>query len=297
MITVQKMLLKLAQRVDPRTKKNQLFQDLTSSVNITNCADNGSGLIRVTTSTPHGLLSGDQCYIIAVTGTTEANNTLSNPNWTVERYDATKVDLLNSTYTHAYTSGGKLVGALIGTVDGNFSRQRLLDIYNDSRFILFNEYKKVLNPEQLTKRINGNIVLKTDLTFSSGSADKPSGYIRSIDLTDNAGLLIPIISANYVQAYSTSQTLTNRFVYEQGTKFINPSGSTYIADSNDYVLRYYGITEYSLTDVVGDSTGIAVTYESFIEDDHYILLEIAEAICNNQGMNDILSLTKKLLGG
>lgn len=81
-----------------------------SSVNvdggtITACADNGSGLIRVTV-TSHGFETGDSCTIADVEGTTEANGT-----FTVTYVDADNFDLDSSTFTNAYTSGGTATGA------------------------------------------------------------------------------------------------------------------------------------------------------------------------------------------
>jgi len=42
----------------------------------------------------------------------------------------------------------------IGSVDGEkFPKQRLLDIYNDARRLLFNEASGILTPEQLSKSL------------------------------------------------------------------------------------------------------------------------------------------------
>jgi len=73
---------------------------------ITNCADNGSGLIRVT-SAGHGLVTGDAVKIEKVLGTTEANGY-----WEVTRIDANNVDLIGSAFVNAYTSGGT-IGQLV----------------------------------------------------------------------------------------------------------------------------------------------------------------------------------------
>lgn len=65
-----------------------------------------SGVIRVQTSTAHGLQVGDAVHIVNVTGTTEANG-----DWVVcgqcaTGLDATHFDLANSLYSNAYVSGG-----------------------------------------------------------------------------------------------------------------------------------------------------------------------------------------------
>lgn len=68
---------------------------------VTNCANNGSGLIRVT-CTGHGFSTNDWIGVYGVTGTTEANNS-----WQITFIDANTFDLQGSTFTNAYVSGGK----------------------------------------------------------------------------------------------------------------------------------------------------------------------------------------------
>lgn len=70
---------------------------------ITNCVNNGSGLIRVT-SPSHTLSTGDTVFISGVTGTTEANGY-----WTVTAVDGNQFDLQSSAFISAYVSGGKWV--------------------------------------------------------------------------------------------------------------------------------------------------------------------------------------------
>lgn len=67
---------------------------------VTNCVNNGSGLIRVT-CTGHGWSTGEKVVVYNVGGTTEANSA-----WTITVIDANTFDLQGSTFTHAYTSGG-----------------------------------------------------------------------------------------------------------------------------------------------------------------------------------------------
>lgn len=67
---------------------------------ITGAANNGSGLIRIT-SASHNLQTGVTVTIASVGGTTEANGT-----WVITRVDANNFDLQSSTFTNAYTAGG-----------------------------------------------------------------------------------------------------------------------------------------------------------------------------------------------
>ena len=71
---------------------------------ISNAADNGSGLIRLTVNTTSGMITGQQITVGEVVGTTEANG-----NWTITVISLTEVDLIGSAFANAYTSGGYVV--------------------------------------------------------------------------------------------------------------------------------------------------------------------------------------------
>jgi hypothetical protein len=74
-----------------------------NAFSVSGAADNGSGLVRITTSAVHGLASGDVVTIHDIVGTTEANGTFQ-----ATLVDTTNIDLVGSTYLNGYTSGGKL---------------------------------------------------------------------------------------------------------------------------------------------------------------------------------------------
>jgi len=71
---------------------------------ITGVANNGSGLIRVTTASAHGLVTGDLINIYGVVGVPGANTRAS-----VTVVDATSYDLQGSSFSGSYTSGGTSV--------------------------------------------------------------------------------------------------------------------------------------------------------------------------------------------
>ncbi len=82
---------------------------------ITGCANNGSGLIRVTIgSAASEYATSDKVNIIGVLGTTEANG-----NWTITVVNSTTFDLQGSTFSHAYTSGGTAFRGDTVTLDGD----------------------------------------------------------------------------------------------------------------------------------------------------------------------------------
>ncbi len=90
--------------------------------NVTGVANNGSGLIRITTASAHGLATGEQVDIAGVLGAPAANGT-----WIVTNFDSTHFDLDGSVFSGTYTSGGT-VGKVrryvefLDDVDGFYSR-------------------------------------------------------------------------------------------------------------------------------------------------------------------------------
>lgn len=95
-----------------------VIDDQPDAQAITNCVDNGGGLIRVT-CVAHGGTTGQSGWVIAgVLGTTEANGT-----WTITVIDADTFDLQGSTFVNPYTSGGTATGPYAATV----TLQRSLD--------------------------------------------------------------------------------------------------------------------------------------------------------------------------
>lgn len=74
---------------------------------ITGAADNGAGLVRLT-SVAHGMADGDEINVQDIVGTVEANNDADNPTWTIVGKTADTVDLTGSTFAVAYVSGGTM---------------------------------------------------------------------------------------------------------------------------------------------------------------------------------------------
>jgi len=77
-------------------KRKGLVKAITGAVN------NGSGLIRIT-ATAHTFNTNDRITITGVGGTVEANAA----NWRITVITANTFDLVGSTFSNAYTSGGQ----------------------------------------------------------------------------------------------------------------------------------------------------------------------------------------------
>jgi hypothetical protein len=71
---------------------------------VTNAANNGSGLIRLTLATTNGMITGQLVTVQEVGGVTAANG-----NWYITVINATQIDLKLSTFSGAYTSGGYVI--------------------------------------------------------------------------------------------------------------------------------------------------------------------------------------------
>lgn len=69
---------------------------------VTGAANNGGGLIRITTPGNPRFHTGDRITITGVGGTVEAN-----AGWNITVISPTTFDLIGSTFTNAYTSGGQ----------------------------------------------------------------------------------------------------------------------------------------------------------------------------------------------
>lgn len=80
---------------------------ISPAITVTGAANNGSGLIRLAVTSTSTLLTGFRTTVAGVVGTTEANGV-----WTLTVIDGTHVDLQRSTFSHAYASGGTMVGPI-----------------------------------------------------------------------------------------------------------------------------------------------------------------------------------------
>jgi hypothetical protein len=68
---------------------------------ISGAANNGGGLIRLTTSAPHRFQTGNTVVVTGVVGTVEANASR-----VITVISPTTFDQVGSTFTNAYVSGG-----------------------------------------------------------------------------------------------------------------------------------------------------------------------------------------------
>lgn len=105
---------------------------------ITNCANNGSGLIRVTDAA-HGYSSGIYLHISGVTGTTEANG-----DWFITKINANTYDLVGSAFVNAYVAGGATRPALFVSTDvGRLIRMKEGTVWGYAQVTAFTDVTEV----------------------------------------------------------------------------------------------------------------------------------------------------------
>ena len=298
MSTVQSNLLKLVTRVDPTTKSGKKFQGVDGGVAISDITSNGgANLLRVTAAN-HGFATGDFVSIANITGTVLASNTAANPYWVVTYISSSQFDLVGSAYTGIYTSGGTVTKYLVGSVNGSkFTRQRILDIYNESRMALFNALYE-MKGRDLDKYIYGT-ALSTSMGFTYSSpytsASIPSGFIRLIGIVAANGNRIILLPNNLLPEallenhpyYTVSGT--NLLAFQVGSYFKIPG--SFATEAGTATINYYGITSWVwATDVLPGTT-----QEVFSADIEPILIEIGEALANEQSNTEALNLAKTLL--
>jgi hypothetical protein len=305
MSTVQSVFGKFLNRVDPVAKgtsvtvAGQKFKTASEGIAIVSVATDG-GVIKVT-ATNHGLPNGTYVTIVGASGTYAAsvNNTASNPAWIINDVVTDSFNLIGSTYTGAVTTG-TIVPTMVGSVDGaSKTRQRLLDIYNEARMVLFNILSETKTPFELDKLVCGTFT-STTATIAAYSAPyriiaKPSGFLKLINLVDGAAtpLRIDVLPSSLLEDVRTSVTstytssATNLLAFEVGANWciFGNFGTTPAS------VDYYGMTSWTwITDIYPNTT-----VESFRSDLEPILIEIACAIADEQSSADVNALAKMLL--
>jgi hypothetical protein len=285
------MLLQVVQVLDPTTKDDQVFQDDLSSVLI-NSSTNTSP-IEITTETAHGLKTGHVVHIKGHLVNTAANNTPGNPSWRVTVTGSNSFTLDGSAGNGVGSNTGVVVGALVGSVDGDkYPRHRHLYAYNQARLALANAIAQEYDPIERAYAVSGTIILKNDLTFAAGVANKPTGYLDAVLLTNSTGVKINILPVSLIEVMRSFESATNPIVYEEGTVFRSLSGNTYIPDAATYILRYYGVSEFTLDDIVN---GIAL--ESFNREWVPYIIDLAQLVIRETSSVEVVALARQLVAG
>lgn len=186
--------------------------------------------------------------------------------------------------------------AAIGVTDGDrFTAQRLLDCYNQARFALFNALYNSLPSSEVSKKVSATFQ-SASITWTYSSPDttapKPTGFLKLGALAIAGGVRAIVLPDNLigevraaVNPHLTQSATTNVLAFENTTNFLAPSVDVHGTGKIDY----FGISNFALSDVTGGST-----VEVFSTELEPLLIELASAICNEQGSAEVNALAKKL---
>jgi hypothetical protein len=204
----------LATLAKPGLTLEQLDQIAPGVINVTGAANNGAGLIRLTVneiSNQYFDIAGQNFIVVQdVEGTTEANG-----QWTVNIIDATHIDLIGSTFVHAYTQGGIIGGSLDAlpfSLDSisKASVAQLSGVGTDSTIGFFTgPYLEAImetaegDPEGQTVEINGVRPITDCATAvcSVGGRMSPSGVVSYTpeQVVDDQGWSAQLAESRYVR--------------------------------------------------------------------------------------------------
>jgi hypothetical protein len=162
-------------------------------------------------------------------------------------------------------------------------------MYNDARMLAAQVISERLGHREAIE-VAQNLIVKDDAAFSSGVLAKPSDYIFPKSLMDVNGKVISILPANQIPNTQSKDSAANPIVYEEATQFKSQHGASYIPDASTYVLRYVGITPFTVAQVVAGT--VTETFTNFYEP---VIIQIAVAIAMSQGLVEPLALAQRLI--
>lgn len=211
----------LAQLARPGQTLEGLDYIAPGVLNITGAADNGSGLIRITVASTSTLTDAAYYTIRDVGGVSNAEGT-----WQIDIIDGTTFDLLGSTFSGSYTSGGIVAGSIdaMTTSLDTFPISDLSQIAmaNDSNMIGFFEGD------------NLEAIIETSEITDIGYRTFVNGLIPMTDAADAAISVSMRDNLNETATYGAESTLDidgYASVLEDGRylrgKLRIPSGSTW----------------------------------------------------------------------
>lgn len=168
--------------------------DAIGAVAISNAADNGAGLVRLTVASTAGWATNDYKTIYDVGGTTEANGS-----WLVTIINGTTLDLQGSAFANAYTSGGMVAGSIDD-----------LDIsLDDFSSATLNQLGMISTDNVLGYFTGPNVEATAETSEQSGIKDRLfiTGYFPVTDASDIYASVAGRENLNATPVYSVEQPL------------------------------------------------------------------------------------------
>lgn len=215
---------------------------ITSTKTVSGAANNGSGLVRITTSTAHGFSTGYTVTLSGVGGVPGANGT-----FTIAVISTTTFDLVGSTFSGAYTSGGSAEGIVEVTTPWTESEIPDVHYIQNGNIVYF--VHPSYAPRQLLRTNNttwtlSTLVLNPPPTYESGYT--PSGIALTLGATSGTGVTCTAGSAVFLNADVGRQI-----------KFISTSSSVGVAVITGFtsttVVTVDILTTFGSTSVTADT--------------------------------------------
>lgn len=215
-----------------------------STTAVTGAANNGAGLIRIT-SVAHGKTTGDKVGISGITGTTEANGS-----WTVTVIGVDTFDLQGSTFTNAYAAGGTVYPYLFNSTDvGRLIRMQEGTVWGWCTITAF------VNYGQVTVTVGSTLTDTTSKTFwRLGIWSATTGYPACVTFHEDR--LVFAGATNYPQRMDASVTndYSNFAPSETDGDVLSNSALSFTFNANDVnVVRWVLSDEKGL--IAGTASG------------------------------------------
>jgi len=195
-----------------------------------------------------------------------------------------------------YTKDGvEITDANLNSVEPEaFTKQRILDAYNESRRVLFQAISSRLDKQGLELALK-ELVAREVKVVSQQMVEKPDGFIRLVRAYNGSVLpVVPVMEELDLQTETIiirnpkyQPSITRQFIVDSG-QFLQ----TYGASNGDNIgLHFYRLSKYQMSDVTGDTKE---TYNSIY---HPALVQISEAVLQSDGQTNPLAVAQLLIGG
>lgn len=214
-------------------------------LHITGAANNGSGLIRLTTAVAHAYLNADEVNVTGVGGVPNATG-----QWLVTVVDTTHIDLVGSTFAGTYTTGGTCLRFWAGIEATNIAIGNSFDNYSlrmfpDGTLRIKNASISIDGPggEVITIDASGFAITSstaTNVLNSSSISISDVGDSGAISFAVGNGLSDPIFGLVDMAGFTRVQfsttigwNLYNAAGVQQIRLIADPSGSITIDSAGD----------------------------------------------------------------
>lgn len=218
------------------------FQQTVPSPIVSNAANNGSGLVRLTVNSTANMLTGQTWYVSNVGGNPGSINAKS---WVVTVINATTVDLQGSTFGGAYTAGGLM------TVPATMKNIRVeldVDDTNGNGQPAGVLTRKFLSDGSVDTQTDGYTIDNVTVT---GTLNNYNGGIRAIDVWGNNG------SNSTSQGTWTGETIRNFNLHDLTVSGTNSS----VLIDNSFTTANLSVRNFACTSGITTTlTGSGATY-------------------------------------